>query len=186
MANFEVGDAAFSGARRFSNGGRRNLRPLLAEGRSTSTSRNRSGSVERLSVRDRRNGPPLAPPSKGGEKERGARSKGGETPPTFAAGYLRSLSCKFSTGHPWPPLLRAGKLREHSRREISGPYPASFQQAPPASPSSGDERDSGHTDRVCFAGCSDVRGPGVVDGRRCAGPGTWLAVAGHEAAHDGG
>ena len=46
LANFEVEGSAFSVARRFCDGGRRD-------------------------------GPPLAPPSKGGEKERGAPSKGG-------------------------------------------------------------------------------------------------------------
>ncbi len=68
LANFELEDSAFSVARRFCDGGRRD-------------------------------GPPLAPPSKGGEKERGAPSKGG------------------------------GSSAQHSRREISAPYSARFQQA---------------------------------------------------------
>ncbi len=44
----------------------------------TSTSRSRGGEVERLSVCGRRDGPPLAPPSKGGESWRNIR--GGKSP----------------------------------------------------------------------------------------------------------
>ncbi len=67
LTDFAVDDSAFSVALRICDGGRRDARALLAEGwtksMNTSTSRSRSGAVERLSVRGRWDGPPLAPPS---------------------------------------------------------------------------------------------------------------------------
>ncbi len=75
LTDFAVDDSAFSVALRICDGGRRDAHPLLVEGRTKSTntntstskskskSRSRSGAVERLSVRGRWDGPPLAPPS---------------------------------------------------------------------------------------------------------------------------
>ena len=74
LANFEVDDLAFSDARRFCNGGRRNAAGLASywrraglrvrvresKSKSKSKSKSRSGAVERLSVRGGRDGPPLA------------------------------------------------------------------------------------------------------------------------------
>ena len=130
LANFVLEESAFSVARRFCDGDRwvgppcpglmksgrcgRNSKStirryllresivmaaagtasLLAQGWSTSKSksRSRSGAVERLSVRGRRNAPPLA-----------LLLKGGKLRATSAAGNLRSLFCKFSTGQHHPP-----------------------------------------------------------------------------------
>ncbi len=61
--------------------------------------------------------------------------KGGKLSATFAEGNLRSSVCKFSTGPPGPPFLRGGSSAQHSRREISAPQSASFQQAALAPPS---------------------------------------------------
>ncbi len=104
LAKFEVDESAFSVARRFCDGGRRNARALLAEGwnksmsmntssksksKSKSKSRSRRGAVERLSVCGRRDDPPWPP-----------LLKGGKLRATFAAGYLRSLFRKFRRASP--------------------------------------------------------------------------------------
>ena len=109
-----------------------NARALLAEGwtksmsTSTSTSRvqsrSRRGVVERLSVCGRRDGPPLAPPSKGGKLRA-----------TFAPGCLRSLFCEFSTGQPGayagsnpgltPPGYMMSPLRGSGTRGLRGLEP---------------------------------------------------------------
>ncbi len=60
---------------------------------SMSTSRNRSGAVDLLSVRGRRDGPPRPPLLKGG--------KLGET--------CAFVMAAAGTDPPWPPLLKGGK-----------------------------------------------------------------------------
>ena len=74
--------------------------------------------ARRVCTGDRQHGPPLAPPSKGGEAWRNVR--GGKSSLFLPQVFNRP---------PWPPLLKGGNFAQHSRREISARSSASFQQA---------------------------------------------------------
>ncbi len=110
--------SAFCVGRRFCDGGRRNAAPLglgMADDGSKSeikimikitiTSRSRSGEVERLSSRGRRNAPPLTPPLQGGERNGRGLSLG-------RGASIGSLMGDTFTP-PYPPLspvARGGKI----------------------------------------------------------------------------
>ena len=59
----------------------------------------------------RRDEPPLTPPSKGGEKERGAPSKLGETPRNIRGGKSPLLILQDFNRPPWPPPSQAAETK---------------------------------------------------------------------------
>ncbi len=95
FTNFELESSAFSVARRFCDGGRRD-------------------------------GPPLAPPFKGGEKERVAPSNGGEAPRNIRGGKSPLLILQDFNRPAWPSPSQRGETKSEppfARGERQGEPP---------------------------------------------------------------
>ncbi len=109
FATFEFEGSAFSVARRFCDGGRRDARP---------TDGGRREEEDEYEYEHEHDSEWRGRSSLHRRPTECFPFSNGETWPTFAAGNLCSVVCKFSTGHPGPGLLKSGPYSRLSSSKV--------------------------------------------------------------------